>query len=72
MARDDVKEKAVAVDKSAANKTTMGPKEKKLATVGEKVVIEEKEGSGTTNGKDKETITAGDQLIDTWSKKDNL
>ena len=35
LAREDVKKKTVAVDKTAADKTIMGPKEKKLATVEE-------------------------------------
>ena len=73
LAQEDVKENAVAVEKTAAEKTTMErKKEKKLTTVGGKIVIQEGEVSGTTNGKDKEKIAAGDQLVATSSGKEIL
>lgn len=57
LVRKVVKQKAVAVENTAVDKTTMEPKkEKKHATVRGKIIIQDKEVTCAADGKDKAKI----------------
>ena len=72
LAREDVKKRAVAVEKTAADKATVEPKkEKLLTTVGGNIVIQHKEATCAVHGRDKAKTAVGNQEVGISSEKEN-